>query len=218
MNTPSTPVQCGGGGIHALVERAAALAARPGRALLGITGAPGAGKSRLAATVAAAVPGSVVVPMDGFHLTSAKLVARGWVAERGTPRTFDADGYVALLRELRSGGRVRAPAFDRSREEPVPDAINVPAGARLVITEGNYLLLDAAPWAQVRGLLDESWFVEAPEPVRLDRLIARHVEFGRAPEEARRRVTEGSDAANARLVATTRSRADLVVDTAEWGS
>lgn len=199
-----------------LVARATRLADRPGRTLLGITGAPGAGKSNLAAAIAAAVPGTVVVPMDGFHRTTADLLRRGWVAERGTPRTFDADAYVTLLRELRRGATVDAPAFDRSREEPVPGAIPVPASARLVVTEGNYLLLDTPPWRDVRALLDEIWFVQTPEPVRLERLVTRHVEFGRTREEAWRRATEGSDADNAGLVAATRARADLVVDAAEW--
>jgi pantothenate kinase len=198
-----------------LIARAAELAARPGRSLLGITGAPGAGKSTVAATIAASVPGSVVVPMDGFHRTTDELRTRGWVAERGALRTFDADGYVALLRALRSGRELRAPAFDRSREEPVPDAITVPATAPLVITEGNYLLVDADPWVQVRDLLDEIWFVEVPEEIRLARLVARHVEFGRTRDEAWQRATVGSDADNARLVAGTRARADLIVDAAE---
>jgi pantothenate kinase len=183
--------------------------------LLGITGAPGAGKSTLAGLLAASVPGSVVVPMDGFHRTTAELAARGWVAERGAPRTFDADAYVTLLRALRAGGDVRAPAFDRSREEPVPQAIVVPSSTPLVITEGNYLLLDEPPWAGIRGSLDEVWFVEVDDAVRLERLTARHVEFGRSPDEARVRATSGSDADNARLVAATRSRADVIVDGAE---
>lgn len=198
-----------------LLERAAELAARPGRTLLGIAGTPGAGKSTLAAAIARAVPGSVVVPMDGFHLTTAELEARGWVAERGTPRTFDAQAYVALLHALRRGVQVRAPAFDRSREEPVPDAIDVAADAPLVITEGNYLLLDTEPWAQLVSLLDEVWFVEVDEASRLARLVARHVEFGRTREAALRRATTGSDGDNARLVAGTRSRADVIVDAAE---
>jgi pantothenate kinase len=135
------------------------------------------------------------------------------VAERGTPRTFDADGYVAMLRALRSGAPVLAPTFDRSREEPVPAAIPVPVDIRLVITEGNYLLVDELPWSAIPGLLDEIWFVEASEEVRLQRLVARHVEFGRAPEEAWERAITGSDADNARLVAATRSRADFIVAT-----
>lgn len=198
-----------------MIARAQRLAARDGRALLGITGAPGAGKSSLATTLAAAVAGSMVVPMDGFHRTTAELAARGWVAERGTPRTFDAEGYVALLRQLRAGGPVSAPSFDRSREEPVPDAIAVPADARLVVTEGNYLLLSTPPWSAIRELLDEVWFVEVDEALRLERLIARHVAFGRTPEEALLRATSGSDADNARMVAATRSRAALVIDAAE---
>jgi pantothenate kinase len=199
----------------ALIARARDLGTRPGRTLLGITGAPGAGKSTLASALAAAVPGSVVVPMDGFHLTTAELAARDWVSERGTPRTFDADGFVALVRALRRGGRVLAPSFDRSREEPVPESIAVPSDTPLVVIEGNYLLVDSPPWSLLRDLLDEVWFVEAPEPVRLERLVARHVEFGRTPAEARRRATAGSDADNARLVAASRSRADLIVDAAE---
>jgi pantothenate kinase len=198
-----------------LAVRARRLAAGDRRALLGITGAPGAGKSSLAVALAAAVPGSVVVPMDGFHRTTAELTAHGWVAERGTPRTFDAEAYVALLRRLRAGGDVLAPSFDRSREEPVPDAITVPADASLVITEGNYLLLGEPPWSEIDGLLDEVWFLEVDEAVRLDRLIARHVAFGRSLDEARLRATTGSDADNARLVAATRLRADLIVDAAE---
>jgi pantothenate kinase len=194
-----------------VIERARELAARPGRSLLGIAGAPGAGKSTLATSIAATVPGSVVVPMDGFHLTTASLAARGLVAERGTPRTFDAAGYAALLRQLRGGDAVRAPDFDRRVEEPVPDTIEVPPSCPLVITEGNYLLLDVEPWSRVRPSLDETWFVEVPEPLRVARLVARFVEFGMDEGVARERVLHGSDAANARLVARTRSRADLVV-------
>jgi pantothenate kinase len=201
--------------VPSTVERAVALAARPGRTVLGIAGAPGAGKSTLAARLADAVAGSVVVPMDGFHLRTAELTVRGWVAERGTPRTFDAAGFVALLRELRGAAAVNAPGFDRTREEPVPGAISVPAGAPLVLVEGNYLLLDSAPWAQVQELMDEVWFAEVPEDVRLARLVARHVEFGRTYDEAWQRATAGSDGDNARLVAASRVRADLVVDTAQ---
>ncbi|WP_375491483.1 nucleoside/nucleotide kinase family protein [uncultured Jatrophihabitans sp.] len=193
------------------VRRAIALAAAPGRALLGLAGAPAAGKSTLAARLAEQVTGSVVVPMDGFHLPTAVLAEHGWVGERGTPRTFDADGFVALLHELAAGRALRAPAFDRSREEPVAAAVDVPAAAPLLIVEGNYLLLDAPPWDAVRTLLDAVWFVEVDEQLRLARLIARHVSFGATPEWATKRATQGSDAANARVVSATRAHADLVV-------
>jgi pantothenate kinase len=194
------------------VARAVEHAARGGRTLLGLAGAPGAGKSTLAAALARSVPGAVVVPMDGFHRPTAWLAARGLVERRGAPETFDAKGYVALLAALRAGGDVRAPDFDRTREEPVPDAITVPAGAPLVITEGNYLLLDIPPWHRVREQLHEAWFVEVPEAVRVERLVTRFVSFGHDPVAARDRVLHGSDAANARLVAASRDRADRVVD------
>ena len=181
------------------------------RTLLGLAGAPGAGKSSLAASLAAAVPGAVVVPMDGFHRPTSWLEPRGLVERRGAPETFDADGYVALLEALRAGGTVTAPDFDRVHEEPVPAAITVPSGAPLVITEGNYLLLDTAPWTRVRELLDATWFVEVPEDVRVHRLVARFVAFGWDPAAARDRVLHGSDAANARLVTASRDRADQVV-------
>ena len=193
-----------------LAARAAALSAT-GRAVVGITGAPGAGKSTLAGELAAAVPGTVVVPMDGFHRPTSWLEPRGLVERRGAPETFDAEGYVVLLEALRRGGQVRAPDFDRPHEEPVPAALMVPADASLVLTEGNYLLLDTEPWRHVHELLDETWFVEVPEQVRVERLVARFVSFGWDATVAQARVLTGSDAANARLVAASRDRADLVV-------
>jgi pantothenate kinase len=193
------------------VARAVQLADRPGRALLGVAGAPGAGKSTLSAAIAEHVPGVVVVPMDGFHLTTAVLEERGDVERRGAIDTFDGDGYLALLRSLRAGGAVSAPGFDRAHEEPVPDAIAVPADAPLVVTEGNYLLVDSPPWSSVPDLLDETWFVSTSEPQRLAWLEARFVSYGWEPEVAHHRVTRGSDAVNARLVAGTRDRADHLV-------
>jgi pantothenate kinase len=194
-----------------LIARVHDLLAQRSRVLIGITGAPGAGKSTMAATVAAAATASVVVPMDGFHRTTRELAERGWVDERGTPRTFDAHGYVELLRGLTDGGDVRAPAFDRSIEEPVPDAIEVPASTRLIVTEGNYLLLPEPPWSLIPELLDEIWFVDVDEEERLQRLIERHVEFGRTRADAEQRARHGSDADNARLVIVTRDRADRIV-------
>ncbi len=195
----------------AALRRARAIAARPGRGLLGLAGAPAAGKSTLAELLAAAVADSVVVPMDGFHLPTAVLADRGRVADRGAPDTFDAAGFVDLLRSLRAGATARAPDFDRAAGEPVPDAISVAADAPLVIVEGNYLLLDTAPWKAVRGLLDAVWFVEADERTRVQNLIARHMRFGWSAEFATERATRGVDHANAVLVAASRGRADVVV-------
>jgi pantothenate kinase len=131
---------------------------------------------------------------------------------KGAPDTFDAAGYVALLRRLREPGpgAVYAPVFDRHLEEAIAGAIRVEPTVPLVITEGNYLLLDTGGWADVRPLLDEAWYVDVDDDVRVERLIGRHVEHGKQPAYARDWVLR-SDEANARLVTATRHRADLVV-------
>jgi pantothenate kinase len=192
-----------------LAERARALDPTR-RVIIGVAGAPGAGKSRLAAELGRAL-GAPVVPMDGFHLSNAELIKLGRRERKGAPDTFDAAGYLALLRRLRGGDEVWAPDFDRSISEPVENAIRIRAESMIVLTEGNYLLLDDGPWSPVASRLDECWFIEVDEAVRVDRLTARHVEFGRTPVQARQRALLGSDADNARLIAATRSRADLVV-------
>lgn len=195
------------------IERARALASRGRRTLLGITGAPGGGKSTLAQAVAEELGGrAVLVGMDGFHLAQAELVRLGRRDRMGALDTFDGAGYVALLRRLRAASEdvVYAPEFRRSIEEPIAGAVAVRSDVPLVITEGNYLLVDQGPWAEVRSLLDETWYVVQDEETRLRRLIARHVEFGKAPDFAREWVMR-SDQRNAELIETTRARADAVV-------
>lgn len=195
------------------IERARALASRGRRTLLGITGAPGGGKSTLAQAVADELGGrAVLVGMDGFHLAQAELVRLGRRDRMGALDTFDGAGYVALLRRLRAASEdvVYAPEFRRSIEEPIAGAVAVRSDVPLVITEGNYLLVDQGPWAEVRSLLDEAWYVVQDEETRLRRLIARHVEFGKTPDFAREWVMR-SDQRNAELIETTRARADAVV-------
>jgi pantothenate kinase len=196
----------------ALADRARALTSR-GRVLLGLTGAPGAGKSTLSAWLLEQLgPEAVVVPMDGFHLHDAELARLGRSERKGAPDTFDVEGYVALLRRIREDGdaTVYAPEFVREREESVAGAIAVRPEHRVVVTEGNYLLHDDGGWAGVRPLLDEVWYVEPPEDLRLERLVARHESHGRPHEVAVRWATV-SDEANAAVVSATRGRADLVV-------
>ncbi|WP_326610598.1 nucleoside/nucleotide kinase family protein [Streptomyces scopuliridis] len=219
--TPQQPQR-----LRQLLERARRLAAAgvgsgdgPGRRrILGIAGPPGAGKTTLAARVAGELGAdrAVLVPMDGFHLADTELRRLGLLGRKGAPETFDPYGYTALLRRLRTaraGETVYAPGFDRELEQPVAGTIPVPPEVPLVITEGNYLLLDDGPdgpWSEVRGLLDETWWVDLADEERVRRLIARHERFGKEPAEAERFVLE-SDEANARLVAPGRSAADLVV-------
>ncbi|MCC2312685.1 nucleoside/nucleotide kinase family protein [Cellulomonas xiejunii] len=198
----------------ALADRVRTLLADGRRRLLGIAGAPGAGKSTLAAQVAAAFrEACVVVPMDGFHLAQSELERIGRADRKGAPDTFDADGYVALLRRLREprpGHVVYAPEYRRDLRNPVAGAVAVPSDVPLVVTEGNYLLLDEHGFGPVADLLDETWFVAPDDDVRLARLVARHEQFGKPPAAALAWST-GPDAANARLVAPTARRADVVV-------
>lgn len=203
-----------------LLERARALAAAARasgrRSILGIAGAPGAGKSTLARATVDAVGDAALVPMDGFHLAQVELARLGRSDWKGAPDTFDGAGFVALLHRVRErmDETVYAPAFERAIEEPIAGAIPVAPHVPLVVTEGLYLLLDIPPWDQVRSLLDEAWYVDLDPEVRLTRLIDRHVRFGRSPAAARAWVLR-SDEANARLVAASRARADLVVQERE---
>jgi pantothenate kinase len=195
------------------LERARRLAAGGRRALLGITGPPGGGKSTLAHAIAAELGDqAVLVGMDGFHLAQAELVRLGRADRKGAPDTFDAAGYVALLRRLRAVDEdvVYAPEFRREIEEPINAAVAVPRDVPLVITEGNYLLVDEGPWRHVRELLDETWYVMQDDSTRVELLIARHIEFGKDPDFARDWVLR-SDERNAELVATTRERADALI-------
>jgi pantothenate kinase len=201
-----------------LVERVRRLLHGQRRVVLGLCGAPGAGKSSLAELLVSRLgPQAVVVPLDGFHLHDAELARLGRLDRKGAPDTFDADGYVALLRRIRQdpGRTVYAPAFDRDRELSLAGAIPVLPEHRLVVTEGNYLLLDAPGWCDVRAELTECWFLVGDEDERRRRLVARHVAHGRTPDAAEAWVA-GTDDPNARLVASTREAADLVVEAAAW--
>lgn len=194
--------------------RVDALLGKGERLLLGLVGAPGAGKSTLAQVLQQAYPALVqVVPMDGFHLANLELQRLGRAQRKGAPDTFDSSGYVELLRRLRSQGTedctVYAPTFRRDIEEPVAGAIAVMPSTRLVITEGNYLLDTRDGWGLVAALLDETWYIECDDALRNERLLRRHQAFGRTPAQARDWVAN-TDEPNAARIAVTRSRASWV--------
>ena len=204
--------------VYALVDRAASLLDRPGRVLLGVTGAPGAGKSTLADSLMSHLRGEMGpeavghLPMDGFHLADVQLDRLGRRNRKGAPDTFDVDGYVAALRRLHDepDRTLFAPGFERDLEQPIAAAIAVPPSARFVVTEGNYLLLPDGGWERVRPLMAEVWHVEVDDDVRRERLVRRHEQFGKSPDAARAWVDE-VDEPNARLISATRDAADIVV-------
>jgi pantothenate kinase len=192
-----------------LLSRLFELSSGP-RCLLGIVGAPGSGKSTLA-TLAAQTLGerAQVVPMDGFHLAQAELERQGAADRKGAPHTFDAAGFAALLLRLKhqpDGEVVYAPDFRRNIEEPVAGALPIFAQTPLVITEGNYLLLEDGAWGAVAGVLDEVWFLNVAPALRLERLTLRHMQFGRSREQAAAWIAS-NDELNAQVIEASAARA-----------
>lgn len=197
--------------MNSWASRLEALLASDHRVVIGIAGTPGAGKTALAQQIVSSIDDAVHVPMDGFHIADAELRRLGRLDRKGAIDTFDGYGYLALLQRIRRGSEtVYAPAFDRDIEQPVAGSIAVPPSARLIVTEGNYLLDDDEPWPQVRQALDEVWFVDCTADERRRRLIARHIEFGKSPEQAQAWVRD-VDEPNAERIERVRDRADLVV-------
>jgi pantothenate kinase len=205
-------------GTEELVDLAVGLVGERRRAVLGITGAPGAGKSTLVEALLDAVAERcgedwvAHLPMDGFHLADVQLARLGALDRKGAEHTFDGAGYAHTLERVVGNPEewIYVPGFERTLEQPLAAALVVPPSARLVVTEGNYLLLPSAPWTLARAQLAEVWFVTTEQGTRLERLIARHVEFGKAPAAAEEWVLT-SDEANAEVVAATAGLADRVV-------
>lgn len=185
------------------------------RHIVGVTGPPGTGKSTLVAAVAEALAprtSVLVVPMDGFHLGQAVIRDTPMQHRKGAIDTFDAAGYALLMRRLRHRTEpiVYAPSYDRSIEEPIAASIPIPRETQVIITEGNYLLATDRGWARARRTMNEIWYLDTPFELRLERLIRRHVVFGKAADEAAA-WAHGSDEANARVIAQTRHRATVII-------
>jgi pantothenate kinase len=191
-----------------IATRAAASAPR---FIAALAGPPAAGKSTLAADLVARLgAGAKVVPMDGFHYDDAVLLARGARGRKGAPDTFDAQGFFHLLRRLRHEDEVAIPLFDRALEISRAGADIVGPSDRILIVEGNYLLLNQPPWPQARPLYDLTIWIDVPEAVLVSRLMDRWAHYGKPPDQARAWI-EGNDLPNIRQVISGSDGADLVV-------
>jgi len=205
--------------ITTITKQIAARAQASRRFILAITGAPGAGKSILAEGLCAALnkaqPGRAeVLPMDGFHLDNAILQARGQLAQKGAPQTFDADGFGAVLTRIRAadqaGRDVVVPVFDRDMDLARAGGRVIAAHTGVIIVEGNYLLLDRPEWQQSDKFYDLSVFLDVPRATLKARLIARWRHHGLDPAAARARAC-GNDLTNADIVINQSRAADLTL-------
>ena len=196
------------------VELAAVIrqkATGQGRFLTALAGPPGAGKSTLAAALVDALgQGAKAVPMDGFHYDDRVLIARGARDRKGAPDTFDAQGFFHLLRRLRTEAEVAIPLFDRDLEISRAGADIVMPEDRLLVVEGNYLLLNEAPWPEAAPLFDLTVWIDVPEAELDRRLLSRWAHYGKTPEQARAWI-DGNDMPNIRRVTQNSRAADVVV-------
>jgi pantothenate kinase len=181
------------------------------RTLIGIVGKPGAGKSTVVEEISKKFDSKTVsiIPMDGFHLSNEELISLGRRERKGAPDTFDVEGFTLLIKSVKIDHSVdhKFPIFHREIEASIADEGMVPKESKVVVIEGNYLFSEAHGWNGIYPLLDHSWFIEIDDEIRIERLIARHVRYGKTREEAEA-WSRGSDETNARFIGLTANRAE----------
>jgi pantothenate kinase len=185
------------------------------RVIIGVVGKPGAGKSTLTSYLIDHLPKNSVslVPMDGYHLSNQQLSRLDLANKKGAFNTFDADGYIALLKRINNefDKDIYFPVFHREIEESYSADGVVPARTKLILTEGNYLLFDQAGWENVISELTETWYINIEDKLRIDRLVKRHEFYGKS-KEAAIAWANASDETNAKIVEATSIRADVVIN------
>ena len=184
------------------------------RTLIGIVGKPGAGKSTVVEQIQTKYRSREVsiIPMDGFHLSNEELISLGRRERKGAPDTFDVEGFTSLIKSVKIDHNFdhKFPIFHREIEASIADEGIVPKGSKVVVIEGNYLFSEDHSWNGIYPLLDHTWFIEIDDEVRIERLIARHVRYGKSPEEAEN-WSRGSDETNARFIELTAHRASNII-------
>ena len=190
------------------------LDSQSARSLIGIVGKPGAGKSTVVEEIEKRYkPNEVsIIPMDGFHLSNEELIKLGRRDRKGAPDTFDVEGFISLTKKVKHEPQVnhKFPIFHRENEASVENEGLVPKESKVVVIEGNYLFSSAHNWDGVFPRLDHTWFIEIDDEVRIERLIARHIRYGKPPAEAEN-WSRGSDEANARFIELTAHRASNII-------
>ncbi len=184
------------------------------RKIIGLIGKPGAGKSTLSAQLIQQLGDqAAILNMDGYHLSNLALRELGRSDRKGAPDTFDALGFTEILKRVKQDADqdIYFPVFDRAIEESIAAQGVITPSVKLVITEGNYLLHNENNWGGVKDLLDESWFIEVDDNLRIERLVNRHHKFGKSKADAHSWAT-GSDENNAKVVAQTRELADVIIN------
>ncbi|OLP46604.1 nucleoside triphosphate hydrolase [Rhizobium oryziradicis] len=202
--------------ISSLLEEIIRLATNASRFMIGIAGPPGAGKSTLSDALRDALIAhgetAEILPMDGFHMDNGILEERGLLPRKGSPETFDVRGFLDIVTAVKRGDEeVLVPVFDRSRELAIASARAISPDTRFILVEGNYLLLDQAPWNRLAPCFDLTLFVGPPLDVLEQRLRERWVHFG-LDEAAIAWKLNGNDLPNGRLVIEKSRPANISVD------
>ena len=194
-----------------ITTRIAELAQTGQRVIIAVAGPAGSGKSTVAEALADALgPTAAVVPMDGFHLDNHILAARGLLARKGAPETFDANGFVTLIQRLKAQDEVVIPVFDRQRDIAIAGARVIDASHRILLVEGSYLLLDKQPWSQLAPLWDLTIALDVPMDMLEQRLIDRWLAHDHTADQAKARAL-ANDIPNARYVIAQARPAQITV-------
>lgn len=196
------------------LTRASSLQDSSPRYILGIVGKPGVGKSTFTNYLSENLSRDrvAILPMDGFHMSNEELIKLGRRNRKGAPDTFDVESFAQTLKDVgQNQGDVKFPVFEREHEASVSDKGLIPANARLIIVEGNYLLHTEFGWDRIAEYLDETWYLKVDEDLRMQRLIARHIAFGKSPQDAKE-WSEGTDEKNAHVIQASETRASYVVN------